>query len=286
MFYFFYLVVISGILYFSFKKRKFDFFTLAYFSAVIYFLPGFFGFVNEPTLINNNVIQLRVPILTETYLIMISVLVAIIGFTIIYDYFLSKYTPNSGLFAKEIEEAVYIPQILFIISLLTFLFTIYETGGDLFSGKTVVWEDMGAVHIFWRVSISLLFVISILKKSKFYFTYSSLLLILFFLMGTRSAIALSILAFLLIIFYKKGNKSLIKLVKPSVFILISIFGISMFIGKRIYGSFQSNGLAGVLETITNNEIYLESIVRSEPFTTQMILNTVIKYLIKILKRQG
>ena len=41
----FYFISISGLLYFLIIKRRFDAFALAYFSAVFYFSPGYFGFV-------------------------------------------------------------------------------------------------------------------------------------------------------------------------------------------------------------------------------------------------
>ncbi len=39
----FIILAVCGGLYFFVKYRQFDYFSLAYFSALIYFLPGFFG---------------------------------------------------------------------------------------------------------------------------------------------------------------------------------------------------------------------------------------------------
>jgi hypothetical protein len=42
----FIVVVLTGLSHFLFAKRQFDFFTVAFISACIYFLPGFFGYTH------------------------------------------------------------------------------------------------------------------------------------------------------------------------------------------------------------------------------------------------
>ena len=240
-------------------------------------MPGFFGYVREPILLNGKIIQTNDPILNETYLIMIVVAVMILFFAILYDNFFSEFKSEIFLFNKEIKESIYIPLVLFIISFITVLFTFYQMGDSLFKSKGNAWGELGVLHIFWRVSVSLLFVISVINKKKILLFYSFVLLILFFLMGSRSVIALSILAVILYKFNKKGKNPLFRIVKLLPLLLITIFGLTMFIGKRIYGGFQTNRLTGVFEALFNKDIYLESIVTSEPFSTQMILNTVVKF---------
>ena len=39
----FILTALVGATYFALARRRFDYFSLAFFSAIVYFLPGFFG---------------------------------------------------------------------------------------------------------------------------------------------------------------------------------------------------------------------------------------------------
>ena len=36
---------VIGLIYFIFAKRRFDFFTLAFFSCIFYFIPGYLGII-------------------------------------------------------------------------------------------------------------------------------------------------------------------------------------------------------------------------------------------------
>jgi len=73
----FLITAVIGSCYFLLAKRIFDFFSVAFFSSIIYFMPGFFGYVQFP--VPNS------PILDETYLIMTLILIAILLGAIFFD---------------------------------------------------------------------------------------------------------------------------------------------------------------------------------------------------------
>ena len=66
-------IVAAGGMYFLLSHRRFDVFSLAFFSGCIYFLPGFFGSVLDPGS------ETPVPIESGTYLVMSAVLTAIVA---------------------------------------------------------------------------------------------------------------------------------------------------------------------------------------------------------------
>ena len=68
------IIALIGVLYFLVKKRQFDFFSLAFFSSLVYFLPGFFGIVQHQAGSG----KYPVEIITETYLVMILVMSSIV----------------------------------------------------------------------------------------------------------------------------------------------------------------------------------------------------------------
>src|SRR5699024_8609021 len=89
----FILIRLFGLFYFLLKNRIFDFFSVAYFSACIYFLPGFFGYALEPLYLGKSIL------INETYIVMILVLISIMFFTVIYD-----FLPGE----KELTPSIYI----------------------------------------------------------------------------------------------------------------------------------------------------------------------------------
>jgi len=77
----FYTVMLSGAGYFLYKKRVFDVFSIAFFSCVIYFAPGFFG-VSRYFVAGRWIESDLIP---ETYLVMVTVVVLFLFFTAVYD---------------------------------------------------------------------------------------------------------------------------------------------------------------------------------------------------------
>ena len=102
--------------YFAFKKRTFDVFALAYFSAVVYFMPAYFGF----TVYNGTSFQ----IIDETYLIYNLVLCVIIFGGILNDSFVNRSFQQHRLFYYDKGQFEKIAWISLIISATACILTI------------------------------------------------------------------------------------------------------------------------------------------------------------------
>ncbi|HEX6178381.1 MAG TPA: hypothetical protein VF057_08470, partial [Thermoanaerobaculia bacterium] len=77
-----FLIFGMGALYLLLKRRRFDVFSIGFFAAGIYFLPGFFGFAQYPVWYG----QLSQRELTpRTYVVMCAVFAAIALGTLLYD---------------------------------------------------------------------------------------------------------------------------------------------------------------------------------------------------------
>lgn len=135
----FIFVVIIGAIYFLFKKRVPDFFTIAFFSAIVYFLPGFFGYVLFPPE------YIKVKIENKTYIIFIIVLVSIILFAIISDYLISKDYKPIGFDGTQFNV-----KILVIISVISFISMIATIGPTLFTSiKSQIMEELNRFYVLW-----------------------------------------------------------------------------------------------------------------------------------------
>src|SRR5699024_6935567 len=197
-------------------------------------------------------------------------------FALLNDVVQNKVNFKTRIFTSNIEESIYIPYVFFLISIVSFLIILLQNDVSLFSGKTVLWEEGGIIQIFWGISLSYVFLISLIEKRKKFILYSIVMLFVFFLTGDRTTVAISILAFIVFYFNKKEKQLLIKMIKILPTLCIFVFALFIFIGKDIYGSFQYRGLKGVYQTIIDKDLYLNSILNSEPFAIQNILNKVLQ----------
>ena len=90
MIYVFWIVATIGLFYFVIKVRLFDFFSIAFFSGMLYFMPGFVGYVTEFNTPYSPYVKRPDKIVDEAYLIMIFVQGSILFSAIIYDFFFQK----------------------------------------------------------------------------------------------------------------------------------------------------------------------------------------------------
>src|SRR5699024_57802 len=139
--FFFVLIICVSFVYHLFKKRKVDLFTIAFFSAFLYFLPWLFGYVIEPQLINGIREMVKVPLVENVYIVMSLVLIYITLTTYLNDY-ITKSKKKKNIQNKSILESKYILQSYVFISIISFIYVLYSTEFSLFTGKTNVWEDL------------------------------------------------------------------------------------------------------------------------------------------------
>lgn len=272
--FFFVLIICVSFVYHLFKKRKVDLFTIAFFSAFLYFLPGLFGYVIEPQLINGIREMVKVPLVENAYIVMSLVLISITLTTYLNDY-ITKSKKKKNIQNKSILESKYILQSYVFISIISFIYVLYSTEFSLFTGKTNVWEDLGIIKILLTLSTNFAFITSYIKKQKFPLIYSIIMIAVLFLMGNRSVLAIAFLSAFLYKLNNYGKVKLIQLIRPKLLMITGIMGVILFNGKSIYGAFQREGLATAIKVLFNTDLLLEKVVTSEPFGTQNILNTVL-----------
>lgn len=282
MIYFFYTISIIGLYYFFVNKRAFDFFSLGYFSSLIYFLPGYFGYVIAPSMrIEGLSKSFNMEIDQKTYLIMLLILLMIIVSATIYDLTEKHKEEIKGKKVILIVEDKLIHIILGVILILGMIFTLYNISNDTFTTKDLSGSKSGLFLMLWSYPASILLIFGVIVRKKVIIYISFISLLILFFSGDRTAIALAGIGVITVFLNNKKRSQLIKVVKFKYTLFIFIFGLIMFNGKMLYGSFQTSGFSGFFKTLTNKSIYVDSIVQSEPFAIQMILNYVMLYDFKI-----
>ncbi len=258
-----------GLVIFAFKKRRFDFFSLGFVSACIYFLPGYFGFVIKP--VANYSFKYRVPINDESYVVMTLVLITILLGSIVYD--------HVKLAKKEINVTfpgtTSIIYVMLFVSVFGLIMTLIFGGHDLFSpDKTIVLNAMGRWWALWTVSASLGTIISFnLRRSKFFWIFLVLLIPSLY-MGVRVELAITIISFMLMWLWFNGRQRII-LANFKTIVFGLFLALMFFIYKELHWALHLKMWGRVAEILTNPQYYVVSIINSEPFVTQAILNEVV-----------
>ena len=262
----FYILCIIGFFYFFVRKRIFDFFTIAYVSSVVYFMPGFFGSTFLPGWIVTDLVSL-------TYLVMCLVIFSIIFTATIYDY----YTLNQNHITKyDFENSHFTHLFIGIITISSFIMMMTTMGSSLFlADKKEMMLNTNSWAKIWENAVCIGFVLSFInKKYKSLIIYLAMIAFIIYT-GDRTIPAISLIAVMTIVFNAQGNQRV--LLSQFKMILVSvIFALFFFVYKYLYINIKLKMWNGVFEKLTNPYFYLETIKFSEPFAIQTILNETIK----------
>lgn len=261
----FFLVAIAGMAYFS-LKRGFDYFSLAYFSAVLYFLPGFFGYTSYHV----DGIWRKLEIVNEAYAIMILVLSSIAIFSLI-----SRVHSSPVIMDRTPPIRRIFVLIIFMMACVGLIGTLMSSGKMLFvSDKALVMDGLGRWHILYAAAITVGFPTAYLLRARFYCAVFFLMLIFEVYIGFRSPMAVSVLSVFSL--YLARNNPIRRLVGQwKVIGLAILFGAFLFSIKQTLTVLKAGSIDIVMDRLSSAGFYLDAVVKSEPFVIQSTLNHVI-----------
>ncbi|MDW5298973.1 MAG: hypothetical protein SA378_02365 [Sedimentibacter sp.] len=260
----FMIVSTIGLLLLFARKRKFDIFSVAYVSACIYFIPGYFGFVRYP------LIQRQIPIHNLTYIVMILVLISLMVFSYLYD-----KSSNKSVINLVIKDSNFTSGIVFILAIIGFIMMIATSGAVIFSpDRAEMAGSLNRWYTLMRVSASVCAVISYNEGSRKKTLLSMIILLFDVYLGSRTTFAITVVA---IILSHYSTKEKMRFLHNNIkkILLISTFGVFMFAYKHIYIYVKMFDWNRIYKEITSLDFYYRAFTFSEPFNTQAILNKVI-----------
>lgn len=262
----FILTALAGTAYFASARRCVDYFTLAFFSAAVYFLPGFLG----ATSFHVEGIWSDTPIHPEAYGVMITVLFSIVLSALVAD----RFAPRVPLRLRIPGEAV---AVWFVAAAaLAGLAGVALTAGRqlLDPDKVSVMKALGRWDILFYSAAVVGFPVAVWKRQTLLASCFMLLLLVELYVGSRSPIAIAMLAALLLVLHDEGGPQ--RLVRRWRYVALVIpFGFVLFAYKQIAFAVKSGRWDLVVQQLTNAESYAFFVTHSEPFATQQILNDVI-----------
>ena len=268
----FFVISLFGLLYFLLVKRRFDFFTLSYFSAVFYFLPGFMGYVPVYYMSQTEVIA------PATYLIMNIVLVAILSAAVLFDVQSSqkKFISTESKIVN-IEKVNFTVTLLLIVALLSAVGNFLTIDRSLLAGgveKTDLLANNTYFYNFWVYTSLLALFFSYCTHRKLYFMIALFFLLLdAYFYAMRVHIVLALMAIIFHWLYSKGPVRLIS--KINYGLLFSPLILFFFVFKSLMRPLNEGNYALFFERLIDSETYMYWLVRAEPFNQVAILNKIV-----------
>ena len=261
------LIAAAGSAYFALRRRRVDFYTIGFAAALLYFLPGFFGFVRSST-----DFYVMTPLLVETYLVFIGVLAAIIVGAIVFDMTVEVRPAETGLripMYLTTESALVIAAMAFAIT--------FMTSGDLLfnASKSDVMDSIGRWHILFRFAAILAVAFAAARRQVALGAIAVAFLCVDLFIGFRSGFAIAVLSAAVIVLSRQGPQAL--LVAQRKIILLGLFVIVfLLVYKQIYAPIKLGVWSLVADRLFSREIVTLALINSEPFTTQTVLNEVLR----------
>lgn len=263
----FILLTVIVALYFLLKKRQIDLFTIAFFSALIYFTPGLLGFVKYPG-------GFKVPIDDKAILVFIFVLLGIWLSAFINDYNNKRKIVGKQNIVVEIEGMNYLSFSLMLVSLFLSVFIIITLNSQLLQPKSILLPQLGPEYIILHYSAGMALILSFLEGKRKILIVSLMILCFTFLIGSRSHLSLAVIGIIVLYFKRKGRTSLL-VNNYGKITLIALFGYIVFMGKIIYGGVKQHGILTALSRLFDKNYIIHAFNKIEPFGVQSILNEVI-----------
>ncbi len=261
------IVFAIGAGYFLLRARRFDVLTVGFFAAAIYFLPGFFGFVQHPidfsVLVHDELID-------PTYAVMTLVLGMIVLAAVVHDSLVMSVP-----YGIHMEGTASTPVWALLIGIAGLVMTLLTTGAALMnSDKVTVLAAMNRWCVLWEVGASVAAVMAFQRRQYAVFAAAFLLLLFDVFVGMRVYFALTMVAVMILALWRGGRRRLLFRKKPLM--AAAFFMLFIFFYKQLLIPVKMGAWDLVVENLHNESFYTEVVTLSEPFVTQAILNEVIK----------
>jgi hypothetical protein len=262
-------VVVLGALYFSFRKRRFDFFSVAFLSSTVYFMPGFIGFAVSPPTPVMPPLPLR--LLPETYAVMIAVLSGVLLSAVVFDILFADATPRGVL--PGASDAVVSVTVLAVVA---FLMTVLTVGAELLNpNKAEMLAALNRWYIFWYQATALGAALAFVQRRRLLFTICIVLLAADLFTGHRKTLAIVTIAIFTLVLATRGRQRVLvtswKYGIPASFAAFFVFAY-----KGLYTPIKAGDVGEILARVSDPMFYVFIFASSEPFTIQANLNEIIR----------
>jgi hypothetical protein len=259
----FFLLAAYGSYFFAVRRRQFDFVSAGFFGQLIYFVPGFYGYVVNPYYPST---LPSIPIFAETYTVWCMALAA----TILSG---KLYRPANSTTWADIKTSNAFDFSLIFIIVFSFLAELYLGGGSFLSAdKFEVLQNATRFSLLFGAASQIgLFAFAIQGKfKKLIIPLAGVSLLLY--AGFRNDFALAAIAGATFVARRNGVWIF---AKPRYLAALIAFIAFLLAYKGFLTSYRGDRFADFYASLDPETLVQMSILNSEPFLTQSILNDVL-----------
>ncbi len=261
------LGALAGAAYFACARRRFDLLALGYLSALVYFLPALFGYVLPPETVQG--FRDPVPITAPVYLVYLLVLCGLVAGAAVLDLAAPAPPRLPALPRPEVAERAFLAA-----ALVGFAATVWTSGGALFAAdKSLVLDAVGRWRLLWVNAAVLGMVFTFLRRRWAFFAAFGCLLSIDLYVGFRNNLALAVLALATAWLAARGQRRLV-VHGWRLGIVSLVVALAFFAYKQLYNPIKRGDWEEVEIRVSDPAFLADSLVYSEPFVTQAILNEV------------
>ena len=265
-------VVVSGGAYFLFYLRQFDFLSVAFFSACVYFLPGFFGYTIAPVGVG---MMVPVDLEDQTYFVMVGVLAAIWAGAFLFDHAGRSQTGWSHTAGWNSSGSTASALTATWLAVTGYALILATAGQALFDDdKIAMMESLNRWHVLGATAAPLGAVLAFASRRWLLLTVCMTLLLFDMYIGFRVSFGIALIAIFTLQLSHDGRQRLaLQNWRVGSLAIACVF--LLFVYKQLYISVKLGLWDVILDRLTDVDLYASAILLSEPFNTQAILNEVI-----------
>lgn len=258
--------------YFLFRRRRFDFFSLAFLGACFYFLPGFLGFAGYA----EGFILTPVPIVGEAYATMCWVIGVILVCGMLSDVMArDSASSNQPSIAGRSDRYRHTGAVATLAGTVGLVLSMITVGSDLLDpDKVALLGNLNRWYLLWTTGAVLGLSITYVRRSYVLFTVNLLLLLTNLYVGFRVDLVIAILAVGALALSSQGAIRLSDRWKVGTATVL--FGLMMFVFKYVAFALKALDWDLIVAQATNPEALKVMFMYSEPFIAQGTLNEVVR----------
>lgn len=258
----FQVIALYGLFFFAVQRRVFDFVSAGFVGQLIYFMPGFYGYVANPYY---TWIDPSIPISPFVYGIWSFAL----GVTILTGFL---YRPTNETGWRPIQTSSSFDFVLIAVIILSFAGELYFSRGAFLSAdKFEVLEGATRFSLLFSAATQIGLIAFILQKKYVRLIVPVLGCIVLLYAGFRSDLALAVVA---IATFTARRQNIWSFAKPRYLVPLMGLVLLLFSYKGFLVSYRA-GRWDLFFQYWDSDFVQVSLLRSEPFITQSILNEVV-----------
>jgi hypothetical protein len=256
-------ISVYGLFYFLVQRRQFDFVSTGFLSQIIYFMPGYYGYVMNPYFPG---MTPSIPIASTTYIVWIIAMSATIVTGMLYR-------PGRAESWPQFRTTDAFDFCLIGLIVLAFVAELYFSGGAAMSAdKLEVLEGQTRFALLYQSATQVALISFLLQRKWIRLIIPGLMTLFALYSGFRSDLAIAIIA---VGTYVARRNGVWTFARPRYLLLVGAIVVLLFTYKGLLFPYRAGRIDIFYTNLANQDFFTDAVLGSEPFLTQSILNEVI-----------